>query len=683
MELRRPAIHTETMEALHPLAPALPRFRRVGIVRRITQDRMLSLGTIAGLGAALALVGLGLGHYTTFFSADAGVKFLAAQSIVRHWTDPSIPYPFATADPAGRYVLPLTDWISGRDYAGYSLIFEYMTAGFVALFGAAGTVFPPIAGTICLLFAQLQLANLAGVRNRRPLLVATVVATPVVFYSLTLWEHTWGVALFLGAAAVLLGGGQRSKVEGQTSKPRSTWATRSRTLAVGHSMFELRWQPSAAGKGICAGAMLAGAIFMRREMVIPAAVLLAMSALIGLRTRRLLVPVLAGLVPIVSVGAVMRLQPEPLAVSLTHASSGRAGVTTVVGTASHLQRIEWLTAGGFATVVLLAFTVLLILTRWRWPRALPPLFAAGSVAAGLALVIQLVTHFSWSNDNPLAFSPILIWGLWSIVLFTGGARDRGTLPANDLDSTFRLPAVGAQLLLWLLSVLGCVAIMWFAYDYGGGQWGPRYLLFVFPLLLILAFRARELILDRVGPGPQRHLIAYAFVFLLVVSALEQGIGLGAIVTGKREWSRTASVVEALPARVVVSTGDPSLDSLASIYGSKTMLWASTPSELTGLMNELRNQGVRSVALVCGPRSACPWDDFAGWRRDRIRRSNFVRYASYQERGRSSAFKVQRSKFNDQGEGRRLPVRVWSSAAGVGPTRGDFGDRPRVKVQSST
>ena len=324
MELRRPAIHTETMEALHPLAPALPRFRRVGIVRRITQDRMLSLGTIAGLGAALALVGLGLGHYTTFFSADAGVKFLAAQSIVRHWTDPSIPYPFATAGPAGRYVLPLTDWISGRDYAGYSLIFEYMTAGFVALFGAAGTVFPPIAGTICLLFAQLQLANLAGVRNRRPLLVATVVATPVVFYSLTLWEHTWGVALFLGAAAVLLGGGQRSKVEGQTSKPRSTWATRSRTLAVGHSMFELRWQPSAAGKGICAGAMLAGAIFMRREMVIPAAVLLAMSALIGLRTRRLLVPVLAGLVPIVSVGAVMRLQPEPLAVSLTHASSGRA-----------------------------------------------------------------------------------------------------------------------------------------------------------------------------------------------------------------------------------------------------------------------------------------------------------------------------------------------------------------------
>ena len=86
------------------------------------------MASIVCVTLGLVLTGIAFGHFDTFYSGDSVVKLLAAQSLTHHWTDSSIPYVFGRIDPHGTYVLPLTAWMNGHDYSGYSLPFEYMTA---------------------------------------------------------------------------------------------------------------------------------------------------------------------------------------------------------------------------------------------------------------------------------------------------------------------------------------------------------------------------------------------------------------------------------------------------------------------------------------------------------------------------------------------------------------------------
>jgi hypothetical protein len=545
-------------------------------------------GLALAIGAALAGAGLLMGHYQTFFSADSGVKLLAATSILHHWTNAAIPYRFVAHDPGGRYVLPLTAWVHGHDFAGYSLIFEYITALSMLAFGAAGTVIPPVLGTVAILMAQVQLARMLdlGRGAKTALLWLTVLATPVVFYSLTLWEHTWGVGLFLLGFTFLFR------------------ATQTRKWCV--------------PIGLAVGGLLCLSALMRREMVIPAALLLVATPLV-LRSRPALIgSMAAALVLVLPLAAIVSFNPQPLALGLSHATPGRAGILTAGSGAaapSHLVRLEWLTAGGFATALLVVATIILIgVRRWK-PTFLPGALATSATIVGLAYIVQLLTHYTWANENPFAFCPLLVLGLWLPLLF-----DRS-------DARLKM-----YLLCWGLALAGALAIVLVAADYGGGQWGPRYLLFAFPLLLPLALKARQVLVALAKGAAHKRLVGYCFVTLATLSVAVQGIGVLAIVTGKQEWSQTAAVIARQPVRIVVSTGDPSVDSIASIYGQKTILWAASTADLRTLMHTIRVHKLGRVTFVCGPRTACPWNSFSGWSHNRITRSNFVRYATYQPHG---------------------------------------------------
>jgi hypothetical protein len=550
-------------------------------------------GDIAPYGVALAIcasltvAALLMGYYAISFSADSGVKLLASLSLLHHWTDASIPYRFRRLDPAGTYVLPLTAWLHGHDFSGYSLVFEYLTAFSLLLLGGAGTVLPAVLGTLAILASEIEIARMLELdRSKNAVLLLTVLATPVVFYSLTLWEHTWGVGLFLAGLALLLRASRQQR-----------WS-----FAVG----------AAAGGALCL------AVLMRREMIIPSVLLLILLPLVFRSPPAVSASAAAALVLLVPLFAIVKLGPQPLALSLTHASPGRAGILTGgSGSAapSHIARLRWLTSGSFATGLLVAVTGVLLLLRLRRPNLLPVAMAAGAVVVGLAYVVQLSLHYTWTNENPLAFCPLLLLGLWLPVLL-----DR------------RDPRLREQTLLWLMSCLGALAVVWVAADYGGGQWGPRYLLYVFPLLIPLALKARQVMLLLASGGRQTRMINYSLILLVTCSVGLQSIGIMAIVTGKREWAQTAAVIATRPGQVVLSTGDPSIDSIASIYNRKTLLWASTVPELRSLMATLRRHALGRVTFVCGPRVSCHWNAFPGWRHGRIRRSNFVRYATYRANG---------------------------------------------------
>lgn len=542
---------------------------------------------VALIGLALIVAGLLIGHYATFFSADSGVKYLASRSILNHGSSAAIPYPFAHFDPHGKYVLPLTAWINGQDFAGYSLPFEYLTAFCMLLFGAAGTVVPSVLGTVCILVAQVELAKLLSLnRNRWLLVLCSLISTPLIFYSLTLWEHTLGVGLFcLGLVAML---------RGLQSEGGETWWT-----VLGGGLFCL-------------------SILMRRELIIPSVILLVAGALIFRRKPALVMSFVAACVMLFPIGLIFELNPMPLALGLTHASPGRSGiVTSGVGAApaGHWVRLEWLTAGGWATGFFVVATIILVAIRLRKPNLLPTAAPALGILAGSAFVVQLTMHYSWSHDNPLAFSPLLVLGLWLPILMDW--RDKH---AN------------AFILVWALSVVGAAGIVWMAADYGGGQWGPRYLLFVFPLCLLLVWKAGQTLLSGAGSGISRRLIIYAFVVLAGESTVLQAIGVQAIVTGNQQWAQTAAVIEARPGNIVASMGDPTVDSIPSVYGPKTVLWAASRGDFQRLMAVVRKHNLGPVTIVCGPRVRCPWNAFPHWRHGKIRRSNFVRFAGYRVDG---------------------------------------------------
>ncbi len=183
------------------LAVPRPHGGSVSVLPRVN-DRGAAYLLIGLTTVVLLALALGLQRFTDFYSVDGDVKYLAALAISHHPFNPSIPYPAAHFDPAGHYSLPLTGWYHGHDYAGYSLLFEYLAGFSLALFGSAGLVLPSIVATVAILFIQFELAKMIGLRSCRLLsIVVTVAATPLLFYAISFWEHSWGVALFSPASS--------------------------------------------------------------------------------------------------------------------------------------------------------------------------------------------------------------------------------------------------------------------------------------------------------------------------------------------------------------------------------------------------------------------------------------------------------------------------------------------------
>ena len=113
-------------------------------------------------------------------------------------------------------------------------------------------------------------------------------------------------------------------------------------------------------------------------------------------------------------GLIYELHPQPLALGLTHASPGRAGV--ISGSYSHFHRLSWLTHGSWATALFVFFTVVSCGVPAAPAQAVSCHLRIASLTVGIGFVVQLFSHFSWTDLNPMAFCPLAIWGVWSLLL---------------------------------------------------------------------------------------------------------------------------------------------------------------------------------------------------------------------------------------------------------------------------
>jgi hypothetical protein len=153
---------------------------------------VILLGAILALGAWFSLRDL------TFISPDTGLRYLQVRAFeVSGWRNGVVPYPGLQFDPGLRFVPYYHAYTRYGDglLLIVSLFFPLAVAAMRTLFGPAGIVVVPVLGTLVTAASVAGLWQLAGFRRARWLFWGTALATPLLFYSLTLWDHTIGVGL--------------------------------------------------------------------------------------------------------------------------------------------------------------------------------------------------------------------------------------------------------------------------------------------------------------------------------------------------------------------------------------------------------------------------------------------------------------------------------------------------------
>ncbi len=178
--------------------------------RWIPLAALLLVGLILS-GAAVALPGEGFWH------SDEGAKFLQLQNL--RWgadgLETAIAYP-------GRDLDPLLAWVpfhpkqhrvdaGGRIYLQWPIFLPLLAWPLWAPAGRAGLYGWPLAGALAACWGSYQLARAAGTPPRWAWIAIPLLglATPLGFYSGVFFEHTLAAALVAGAVAALLRGLRR------------------------------------------------------------------------------------------------------------------------------------------------------------------------------------------------------------------------------------------------------------------------------------------------------------------------------------------------------------------------------------------------------------------------------------------------------------------------------------------
>jgi hypothetical protein len=136
----------------------------------------------------------------TFFTVDTGLRFIQVQEIIRQgWTTIAVDYPGRIYDPN----LQHTPFYYAYAVVGDEIFLKitpflpFLAAILYAQTGPIGLLLLPIAGGVLIAAGLYKLGELFGLRHRLLLLWAAILATPVIFYSLTFWDHTIATALLL------------------------------------------------------------------------------------------------------------------------------------------------------------------------------------------------------------------------------------------------------------------------------------------------------------------------------------------------------------------------------------------------------------------------------------------------------------------------------------------------------
>lgn len=489
-----------------------------------------------------------------FYTGDSGVKLIQVENLVaNHYSTVTLRYNGHDIDPGSTIspfqLRPSVYVKGGESYSVFPVLFSLLSSLLYIAFGFAGLyVLPVCSGLLCI--PLIYAISRHFVPHRFSLLAAALVmfGTPMFFYSLTFWEHTPAVCLFLAFVWLLM------------SRMNSRLATVIAGSLLGLSVW-LRTEMLVLVLISCA----AGLVFLRRPrsvwlcvagMTASLAGLLAVNMALygewlGHVTRNIHLSGIPGTVAAAS-ARLSNLWTSlfginaPQALSAVSAEGAQAGAMTKSSIG-----LEFLAF--FAVAGILGSSIVTIARRYRCAQQVPAsddrLASAGTVRLTTAVWIGMLLVLAAAVGLYLVTmtqdrSPLIS------VLKSGGVFTFSPFLAMALVWPWQSSAGRSNVreFLWLLCTSAAFVIIMpvLAPNNGGIRYGARYLLPVIPLLVILAVTA----FHAVCQGPWRRVFQIIMALLVMFSLLIEARGYQ-ILYHKKVFSRdlTASLMASPSTRI--------------------------------------------------------------------------------------------------------------------------------------
>ncbi|PID86826.1 MAG: hypothetical protein CSB13_02445 [Chloroflexi bacterium] len=515
---------------------------------------------IAIITLILLISGWYLASFKSFFTVDTGLRFMQIRQLVEQdWRTFAIDYPQQVLDPNLEHVPYYYAYsvIDGEIYLDVSHIYPLLVSFFFSVMGTMGLPIVAVAGGLLTAVAIYKLSQLTKLPHPEWLLWITIFATPIVFYSLALWDHT------LAAAC-------------------AAWAV----YGMSKSMIQKRWQP-AFWAGIFAGFGLA----QRPEMYLFTLVLGLSILIFAWRSWRLVLSfVISGVLSTCFVWVLQYLWVgHPFGLAFAPHFFGYGTPDQYIVTANSFSPLYKYTFLLFyvepgimltfvATLLILVGTILIVFSL-RLANLRKPVWL---LAGGMACVVGYGLLMYWSRYG-------IIPGIIS------------TFPLIALSLTFideengRYTKIHRFVSLVTFLFLGGMLLVW--PSYGGRQWGARYLLVAYPLLAFLAFYTYSTVSTKLDTQMKKTL-QYVTAALLITSILMQFMGVRALYIVKIDKAKQQKLVASLePDIFVTDKTQAHLPPAMSPLTDKLFLQTGNDENREALFNHLQAENVQQFGYI--------------------------------------------------------------------------------------
>lgn len=499
-----------------------------------------------------------------FFSPDLGVRFIQIQQLVEHhWQTFAISYPARSLDPNLHHVPYYYGYsvVDGQIYFNIGSVFPLLASFLYAAIGIAGLPLLPILGGICIGLVVFQLATLTDLRFPMAAFLATVFATPVLFYSIIIWNHTLGTALGVLAA-----------------------------YGLARGLREQRRLP------LYLGGIAIGLSFSQRPELYTFAISLGIATVLVYRPAwQQLVTIfgggLTGALPVWILHYIWVGHPfgmlaapnlfgygDPEFVPFSPKVFGITRATHLSRLIVYLNPSQPLTyIAGFC--VLAGIAILFLTLRHMNDRKRSILFLGlGFIVVGFVLYVPATGFYSFAGFiSTLPLLPLAI---------TYVDREPQESPENRKTYHFIFATT--------VSFLALMIMLW--PSYGGKQWGARYMLPAYPLCIYLALYAYNEYSRRWNTNLQ-NVLRISGISLLALSVFVQLLGVRLLFNELGQEVALYDHIAQLPADLVVTSGPYLGARMQGALPEKTFIFVSDTDGLEALVPRFVEHNVDRFAVL--------------------------------------------------------------------------------------
>ncbi len=501
----------------------------------------------------------------SFYSPDSGVKFIQLKEMIaQHQINPAIPYPGLKVDQQLTFQ-PLSWLILKKDqklYSHYSPLYPWLCSLFYRHFQAVGLYVISFLAGVFSLWVMYAIAQFMLDESQAFLSMLLLgLGTPLLFYFLEYWEHSLAVCLTTIAILLLL-----KSLDGKTYS----------CLMVPVVALLAFWSRSESVVFLLAIFAAALILFIKkknirfRQLIAPLLVtggilfsfilfnLFTSGTLFGIHVSKHLFSSYA-----------FRSIIDPVQrVKVIATLYGRAGIGAY-------SPAEYVTTA----MTMLAFMLIIVIviavkfrpslskkTQWRVVLSMSLLLISA------AAVMNIVFRFS-------------VIGLFQVTPFVIFAP----LYLIDQDRSLFARFIKLSVLFYFFSSL-------FIPNIGGTQWGPRYILSYYPLLIICSWNALDTMHTCFGEQLWRF-GQRTFVFLTVCSCCIQGIGVSKLHAVKVFNRETRNILQQASSQVILANYEHFLASICPDLYDQKMFFHVKKQNIHILIKKLYEQDITQFSVA--------------------------------------------------------------------------------------